>query len=243
MTNTFTISTAKKNLITPIYQDGTPISFNKDGWINATDIADKYGKHLYHWLDNKDTQHYMEALAQSLNTRNSVGLESVRDGLVVTKKGRYGGGTWLHPSLAIAFARWLSPELAVWMDQQLLSILSGEWERQRRLTATFHKEMCEELEITRREMDGKNTKSYHYSNEARMLNRILTQGQADSLNRQSLTVEANKALERLERKNGFMIARGWAYQARKVRLEGLYAKEFPKLIDGSIKLLAHQEVA
>jgi hypothetical protein len=28
-----------------------------------------------------------------------------------------GGGTWLHPKLAVRFAQWLDPKFAVWCDQ------------------------------------------------------------------------------------------------------------------------------
>lgn len=234
------ISTAKRNLITPVFGGCTPIPFNKDGWINATTIAEQYGKRLDNWLVNHETQEYMDALARTFNPWDQRDLESPQDLLIVTKRGRHGGGTWLHPKLAIPFARWLCPELAVWMDGQLLSILSGEWERQRRLATTYHKDMCEELAITRQEMGGKDTEAYHYSNESRMLNKVLTQGAASKVDRQSLTVEGIEALERLERKNGFMISRGWSYQTRKEMLQSLFSKEFPQLVDGYIKLQKQQ---
>lgn len=37
-----------------------------------------------------------------------------------------GGGTWLHPKLGIAFARWLDPFFALWCDEQIESILRRE---------------------------------------------------------------------------------------------------------------------
>ncbi|PSJ79956.1 hypothetical protein C7N83_09155 [Neisseria iguanae] len=48
--------------------------------------------------------------------------------LVIVKKGApaTGGGTWLHPKLAIDFARWLNPHFAVWCDEQIEKILSGQ---------------------------------------------------------------------------------------------------------------------
>jgi len=230
------ISTAKNNLITPIYSDSIPILFNKDGWINATDIAEQYGKRLDNWLRLEETHEYMKALDNILNPSDVRGLESVLDELIVTKRGRHGGGTWIHPKLAIAFARWLSPELAVWMDEQLLSILSGEWERERLTTTEYLNEMQEELVITR-EHDGKATKPFHFSNEARMINRVLTQGETDKVDRQTLTAEGLKALGKLERKNTSMIARGWSYAIRKEKLQAYLAKEFPGLSEGSIGLL------
>ena len=56
-------------------------------------------------------------------------LKSVIDEnqLVIVKGGssKNGGGTWLHPKLAIHFARWLDPRFAVWCDEQIEQILSG----------------------------------------------------------------------------------------------------------------------
>jgi hypothetical protein len=57
---THNISTARQNLITPVYSDGTPIPFNKDGWINATDIAEKYDKRLDNWLRLEDVNGHLK---------------------------------------------------------------------------------------------------------------------------------------------------------------------------------------
>lgn len=46
-------------------------------------------------------------------------------GLVSTKAGR-GGGTWVHPKLAVAFARWLDVRFAVWCDLHIDALLRGE---------------------------------------------------------------------------------------------------------------------
>lgn len=228
-----TISTARQNLINPIFEATTPVIFNKDGWLNATALTEHYGKRLDNWLANNETIDYMAALTASLavglNTWNPRELEStLQPPLTITKRGRHGGGTWLHPRLVILFARWLSPELAVWIDELLISILSGEWQRDRHITIEYHKEMAEELELTR-ELEGKETKTYHFSNEVKMINRVLTQGQTDGVDRQSLTAEGLKALGRLERKNTAMIARGWSYQDRKRKLQEEFVKKFPQL--------------
>jgi hypothetical protein len=45
--------------------------------------------------------------------------------LVIVRGGsaENGGGTWIHPKLAIDFARWLSSDFAVWCDLQIEKIL------------------------------------------------------------------------------------------------------------------------
>ena len=54
--------------------------------------------------------------------------------LVIVKKGGNNSGTWLHPKLAIDFARWLSPEFAVWCDAQIEQILGINEQQPPRLT-------------------------------------------------------------------------------------------------------------
>jgi hypothetical protein len=36
-----------------------------------------------------------------------------------------GGGTWMHPKLAVRFAQWLDVDFAVWCDEQIDHILRG----------------------------------------------------------------------------------------------------------------------
>lgn len=42
------------------------------------------------------------------------------------QKGGIGQGTWMHPDLAMEFARWLSPEFGIWCNRQIRRILRGE---------------------------------------------------------------------------------------------------------------------
>ncbi|WP_426344239.1 KilA-N domain-containing protein [Pseudoduganella sp. R-32] len=97
--------------------NGKPVQFTGDGWFNATEVAKRFDKRLDNWLANDETQAYLSALGAALNTWNS------RD-LIRVKRGRY-GGTWLHPKLAVAFARWLDIRFAVWCDMQIDNILRG----------------------------------------------------------------------------------------------------------------------
>ncbi|WP_421526295.1 KilA-N domain-containing protein [Pseudomonas yamanorum] len=106
-----------KTAVVPFDFHGQQVQFNSDGWINATAVAAEVGKRLDHWLANAETNDYMEALASALNTRDS-------GDLIFTKRGR-NGGTWLHPKLAIVFARWLSADFAVWCDLQIDELLHG----------------------------------------------------------------------------------------------------------------------
>lgn len=96
--------------------DGHLYSFNLDGWFNATEAAAKHGKRLDVWLKSDETKGYIAALGRALNTTK-------RWDLIRASRGRHGGGTWLHPKLGVAFARWISPDFAVWCDLQIDAII------------------------------------------------------------------------------------------------------------------------
>ncbi|WP_289814208.1 KilA-N domain-containing protein [Escherichia coli] len=53
---------------------------------------------------------------------------------VKTSKARKdrGGGTWLHPKLSVAFARWCDARFAVWCDLHIDSLLRGELTEQQK---------------------------------------------------------------------------------------------------------------
>lgn len=106
------------NNVVPFHYQGQPVRFNSEGWINATDVAKRFGKKPAEWLRLPDTARYMDALARHLN----VGESHL---LVSSTKGR-SGGTWLHPKLAVVFARWLDLEFAVWADLHIDALLRGE---------------------------------------------------------------------------------------------------------------------
>lgn len=79
-------------------------------------IAKAYGRRVDHWLKARETKEYIAALRERSNTP--------KKGYLKTKRGK-GGGTWMHPKLAVAFARWLDADLAVWRvvrDRQRLYI-------------------------------------------------------------------------------------------------------------------------
>ena len=99
--------------------DGQVMQFNDSGWFNATIAADRFGKRPVNWLELDSTVRYMTSMSSALKVDKS--------DLLDIKKGR-SGGTWMHPKLAIAFARWLSDDFAVWCDLQIDKIIHGERE-------------------------------------------------------------------------------------------------------------------
>ncbi|CAN7658219.1 KilA-N domain-containing protein [Aquipseudomonas alcaligenes] len=112
------------NSIIPFVYQGQRVRFSLDGWINATDVAKSFGKKPVEWLRLPANIRYMSALAKALGLESKVGLSHF--GLVATERGGKSAGTWLHPKLAVAFARWLDDEFAVWCDLHIDSLLRGE---------------------------------------------------------------------------------------------------------------------
>ena len=107
--------------------DNSPVTFNEEGYLNATAIAAHFGKLPKDYLKTEQTQQYIAALAESLSERTKILTDENQ--LVIVKKGNsknFTQGTWLHPKLAVHFARWLNPRFAVWCDCQIEKILKGE---------------------------------------------------------------------------------------------------------------------
>ena len=100
------------------------VSFQENGYLNATAIAKQYGKRVGDYLRNERTQEYIEALAENLSRTRKITLD--KNQLVVVKNGGIGNGTWLYPKLAVDFARWLNPKFAVWCDEQIEALLNGK---------------------------------------------------------------------------------------------------------------------
>jgi len=187
---------------------GSEISFTDDGWFNATQAASKFGKEPYEWMRLPETQSYLNAL-----TRKYGKIPYYK-----TKRGQ-GGGTWLHPKLAVRFSQWLDIDFAIWCDEQIDNILRGKLDQKklRHESASGYKVMAAILLLDRQER-GKDTKTHHYTNEARLINWALT-GKFQSIDRDSLAAKELDVLAKLQEKNSVLIGRGVDYDTRKKIIE------------------------
>ncbi|WP_437883537.1 KilA-N domain-containing protein [Pseudomonas sp. LRF_L74] len=185
--------------------------FNADGWINAGDASAQFGKRVDHWLANAETQQYIEALAAALNTRDS------RD-LIHSRRGR-GGGTWLHPKLAVAFARWLNVDFAVWCDMRIDDLLRGQgqaWTNTRREAAIGYRAVCDAV-LLNCEARGKTPQRHHFINEARLINEVIT-GTFAGRDRDQLNARELEIVTLVELRDSVLIGQGLAYSERKANL-------------------------
>ena len=86
----------------------TPISRRTaDGYVNATAMCRANGKQWSKYRESDRCQTYLDALAETSEIRMFDLIES--------RQGQ-GGGTWVHPQVAVDLARWISAPFAVWMD-------------------------------------------------------------------------------------------------------------------------------
>lgn len=109
--------------VIPFEYKGKPVQFSTEGWINATEVAKRFGKRPAHWLELPGTQGYMAALSRHLSSSVDAGKSDIK--LVETSKVRGKAGTWIHPKLAVAFARWLDDDFAVWCDLKIDEVIHG----------------------------------------------------------------------------------------------------------------------
>lgn len=210
------------NKIIPANFQGYEISFNNDGWINATQVANHFGKRLDKWLATNETDEYVSSLMKYSNTPK-------KGDLIKTKRGNQ-GGTWLHPKLAVFFARWLSPDFAVWCDMQIDNLIRNgkDWKTSRRESALGYRAMSDAVLLVRQAL-GKEVKPYHFMNEAKLINGIMT-GIYEGRDRDQLNREELDLVILLENRNAFLIAREHTYDQRKKMLTAFLAQLTMKFI-------------
>lgn len=88
----------------------------KDGYFNATALlkqwnlnAQNFGdlkrKEIDNYLNNKATKEFIEAIVKEEELHTEIPY--------VTSRGKYNGGTWMHPIMFMDFAMWLNPSFKV----------------------------------------------------------------------------------------------------------------------------------
>ena len=206
---------AKSAIITRTYENHA-VTYNNEGWFNATEAAAKFGRRVDKWGGTKETQSYIDALCEMSNTPKKGYLKTVRG---------TNGGTWLHPKLAVMFARWLDPRFAIWCDMQIDSIIRGkdDWRTLRHASASTNKVVNAILQQTRADA-GKDTQHFHYANEAKLVNWALC-GEFTGLNRNNLSAQELDLLAHLEERNAVLLGRGINREQRQPMLKQ-YAMEW-----------------
>ena len=219
--------------------NSTPITFNDDGWFNATEAAEKFGKRPNDWLSLPGTVGYVQAL-DSITGKSGKWIS--------TKRGQT-GGTWLHPKLGVAFARWLDVHFAVWCDAQIDAIMRDQQslKAERSALRVEFTPMTDAIVRARQEA-GKDIKPHHFSNECDLVNRIALGAPAakfradneipkDQPLRDYLSPEQVRCLISLQRANTVYIDDGMVFEDRKVKLTELFRRRHHDALIAELQLL------
>lgn len=99
--------------------NGSDVTFRKDDgvvYVNATEMAKRFGKAPGKWIELPSAQEFIKTLSVIRKLDNG-GIQTVRGGI------SGGGATWMHEDVAMEFARWLSPEFAIWCNDRIKELL------------------------------------------------------------------------------------------------------------------------
>jgi hypothetical protein len=91
--------------ITEYTFDTFSVPIRNDGMINATALCTAGKKLIGHYLENKQTKAYLEAL------ESNIGIPILE--LIHVKTGGDHSGTWVHRKIGYHLAQWISPQFAV----------------------------------------------------------------------------------------------------------------------------------
>lgn len=99
--------------------NGNPVTFqlgNGDLMANATEMAKPFRKQPSDWARLKQTEEFIT----SLSAVRGIPLTEL---IKVRQGGNTEQGTWMHEDVALEFARWLSPEFAIWCNDRIKELL------------------------------------------------------------------------------------------------------------------------
>jgi len=98
--------------IKPVLYGDMEVRFGANGFINLTDMwlaaGEPSGKHDPRTWKRFSGSEFIEFIAKKLNV--------LPEHIYQTKRGR-GGGTWAHWQIALAYAKYLSPEFHAWANE------------------------------------------------------------------------------------------------------------------------------
>ena len=270
-----------KNLKSTINANGTEISViskgTEDDYISLTDIA-KYknlefpADLIKNWIRNRSTIEFLGLWEQLNNTdfklvefdqfKNESGANSFvlspqkwidRTNAIgiISKSGRYGGGTFAHKDIAFEFASWVSPEFKLYIikDYQRLkedenSRLSLNWSLNRTLAKVNYKIHTDAI---KENLIPKNVSAKHrgftYASEADVLNVALFGKTAKEWREENKKLSGNIrdyatlqqliVMSNLESINAELIRQGVSQEERLIKLNEIAIIQSKSLIGNS----------
>lgn len=100
--------------------EGSPVTFQigEATMVNATEMAKPFGKQPTDWLKTNQAKEFIKAFTE-LKIFSSADLVRVIKG----GNDKNAQGTWLHEDVALEFARWLSPQFAIWCNDRIKELM------------------------------------------------------------------------------------------------------------------------
>lgn len=199
------------------------IKIDENGYICLNDLAAYFpNKKINEWSKNNSTKEFIGTVDAFLNRGNSPYLKPL-----IAKRGKYNGGTYAHELVAMEFCTWLSPEFKL---KVYLEYISGKqrkknWNIKRILAAYNFNVMTKSIADSKED-----TKPYHYSNEARLINMIVFDKSERGI-RDAASEIVLDDIAMLEGKNSAFIDIEMDYQDRKVALNKIYDKHLNARFD------------
>ncbi|MFA6917971.1 MAG: KilA-N domain-containing protein [Candidatus Gracilibacteria bacterium] len=254
------------------------ISIKTEDYISLTDMAKSFGGEIVicNWMRSRNTLEFLgiweylhnsefksiefdgfkkEAGLNRFTMSSRKWIKSVNAIGLISKAGRYGGGTFAHKDIAFEFGSWLSPEFKLYLIKEFQRLKeeenktkSLEWDLSRNLAKINYKihtnaikEKLIPVEIT------KEQESIIYANEADVLNmalfgRTAKQWKAENAHKEGnirdyATVEQLVVLANLESLNSVLIKSGIAQPTRLKELNKIAIDQMKTLIGTGKNLL------
>ena len=257
---------------------------NKDDYFSLTDIA-KYKNPedprfvIQNWMRRIDTIQYLGLWEQLNNPNfNRVEFDTFRseaghnyftmtpkkwiDGVnaigIISKAGKYNGGTYAHKDIALQFASWISPEINLYIIKEFQRLKADEqkqigWTVKRELAKInycIHTDAIKDniiipLEITKEQA------SFVYASEADVLNVALFGMTAKQWREKNPDKKGNMrdyaevsqlvCLSNLENLNAYLIDNGVSQHERLIELNKAAIRQMKVLAEETLKLPANSD--
>ena len=177
----------------------------------------------------------------------------------VSKRGKYDGGTFAHPDIALEFASWIDSAFKLYLIKEFERLKENEcyqnkieWSVRRELAKTNYRIHTDSIKENLIPTLTENQKQYVYANEADILNVALFGMTAKEWNEKNSDVDGNirdhanilqlVILSNLENLNAEMIAQGKPQEERLKRLNEIARKQYIILQDSNnLKVLESME--
>ena len=261
----------KKSIINVKGKEIAIMQKNNSDFISLTDMVRGFGDDtmIYSWMRNRNTLEFLgiweqmnnpdfkgnefvtfktQAGLNSFNLTPKKWIEATRAIGIISKAGRYGGGTFAHKDLAFEFGSWLSPEFKLYLIKEFQRLKEDEndrlklsWNLQRTLAKVnykIHTDAIKENLIPL--LLTKEKTNFIYADEADLLNVALFGKTAKQWRIENPKVEGNirdeatleqlVVLSNLESINALLIQQGLTQGKRLMQLNTIAISQMKSLL-------------